>query len=545
MRSPHSAIVWQLWRRYRWWLASGGAYFVLVTVVSRLLPAGTICDAVTLYLASPLAVGLLGLLSVFAYGYGVDLDNRESGFPKRMFTLPISSRALAGWPMLYGMIAVSAATTTLGQLIIQPRFKATLDMPVWWPAVFAAGFMAWFQVVAWMPFGLRWLRLVVAVLVLGAFTAVPIVANVHDVPQWVIVIVIAIQIPVACAMAVTGVSRGRCGEVPDRQALVGRLRKLVPRFGRQPTRFTSAYDAQTWYEWRLNGAAYPVTVALMMPIPAVAICFAESNAGSLLTSPLQSTILLLLVPLVGALSISGAPSRFRRGRNAYQLSSFLATRPIDSAAMVRAKFKVAAKSALPAYLIAFVIVGLTLAVTGAVRELLYWWSQLAETYSVAEAVLILPLAVLGLLACAWTLMVSWMFVPLTGRQWVMISFIVVFLPLFFCGFFASFWIYPHPQYVQFLLKAIPWLAGSAATFKLLMAVWLLKAIITRRLLQPTVVKRLVCIWTALAAALAAIFVWLCPPGLASWHLLAAGVILTLPMIGIELAPLALAWNRHR
>ncbi len=41
-------------------------------------------------------------LAVFSFGLSGDLAARQSIYPARMFTLPVTSAALAGWPMLYG-----------------------------------------------------------------------------------------------------------------------------------------------------------------------------------------------------------------------------------------------------------------------------------------------------------------------------------------------------------------------------------------------------------------------------------------------------------
>ena len=39
--------------------------------------------------------------------------------------------------------------------------------------------------------------------------------------------------------------------------------------------------------------------------------------------------------------------------------------------------------------------------------------------------------------------------------------------------------------------------------------------------------------------------WLAPAELAAWYLVAPCVVLVLPLLRLSLAPLTLAWNRHR
>ena len=47
-------------------------------------------------------------LAVFSFGLAGDLAARQSIYPARMFTLPVTTAALAGWPMLYGAAAMAS-----------------------------------------------------------------------------------------------------------------------------------------------------------------------------------------------------------------------------------------------------------------------------------------------------------------------------------------------------------------------------------------------------------------------------------------------------
>ena len=52
-------------------------------------------------------------------------------------------------------------------------------------------------------------------------------------------------------------------------------------------------------------------------------------------------------------------------------------------------------------------------------------------------------------------------------------------------------------------------------------------------------------WPLIAVSLCILLCWLVPSELAPWYLIAACVVLVMPLVRISLAPLALAWNRHR
>ena len=259
MRRPSAAIAWQLWSRDRWWITAAVVYFLAISMAAHLMPQGSVWNAATWYLASPLAVGLLGLLAVFSYGSGMDLATCESGFPTRMCTLPMSSRALAGWPMLYGVMTLAVVWPAVALLIIRPR---GVEVPLCWPAVAAAGFLAWFQVICWSGFGFPWLRLVVSVAVLGPYVILAVLGARYGVSEGVLAVLFAVQLPVAYGLAVVGVSRARRGDVPDWRGLVrwaGVAASSGPR-----RRFASAHEAQTWFEWRLSGHILPAQMCLML-----------------------------------------------------------------------------------------------------------------------------------------------------------------------------------------------------------------------------------------------------------------------------------------
>ena len=74
---------------------------------------------------------------------------------------------------------------------------------------------------------------------------------------------------------------------------------------------------------------------------------------------------------------------------------------------------------------------------------------------------------------------------------------------------------------------------------------LFRAVRRRRLLDGRAVARLVSLWLAGVVGLFAVLCRLVPSDAARWHLLAPGAVLAVPLVRISLAPLAVAWNRHR
>src|SRR5439155_1991713 len=95
-----------------------------------------------------LGFALLYLVAVFAHGDQVRLESRESGYPRRAFTLPLSSAALARWPLVLGATATALLWLALAGVVWRPCGVAA---PLLWPAVFLAGFLSWLQALVWWP----------------------------------------------------------------------------------------------------------------------------------------------------------------------------------------------------------------------------------------------------------------------------------------------------------------------------------------------------------------------------------------------------------
>ncbi len=117
MRSPVWALAWSVWRPYRWRLAACVAYCLALAVLGLFLPRrmwtligpedGLIPTA-ALFISWLSAPAILFVLIAFsAIPMETHLDARESGFPARTFTLPVSTAVLVAVPMLQAMAAAA------------------------------------------------------------------------------------------------------------------------------------------------------------------------------------------------------------------------------------------------------------------------------------------------------------------------------------------------------------------------------------------------------------------------------------------------------
>src|SRR5579871_6324540 len=102
MSTPALALAWELWWRHRLGLvgvvalvAGFAGYCAAETVTGRFASVSSIW----------FVMGLSYVIGVFAYGFEARLEVAESGFPARLFVLPVRTWVLVGWPMLQGVAA--------------------------------------------------------------------------------------------------------------------------------------------------------------------------------------------------------------------------------------------------------------------------------------------------------------------------------------------------------------------------------------------------------------------------------------------------------
>src|SRR5947207_2978090 len=122
MRSPALAIAWEFRRRHRWGLIVLASYLIVLAMIKLLILQWQRVNlddsqSFALVVVVPLAATFTYFLAVFSFGLSGDLAARQSMYPTRMFTLPVTTRALAGLPMLYGSAAMTIlwlATRLLG-----------------------------------------------------------------------------------------------------------------------------------------------------------------------------------------------------------------------------------------------------------------------------------------------------------------------------------------------------------------------------------------------------------------------------------------------
>jgi hypothetical protein len=555
MRSPALALAWQLWRRHRVGLPVLAVSWVALPVLDHLLIAAGVSPTAALpWMLEFMMVTLALVVMDFSFAIDADLALPGSSYPARLFTLPVPTRTLVVWPMLFGNVATAAfwASWTVG--FVWPggeRFP-------WWPGFLVAAILAWVQAALWFPAPTAWVRLVALFVPILAVGSVSVVAFTHDVPEWAIALGLGCALLAAYGVALVGVRRARCGETPEWpwwSRLVEAVRRLLR--GRRRT-FASPGAALVWaVERPRRGWIVPVLIAWCL-VPTLFLPSLEQAMALLASLPehagLAAAVRALSVPGVLLLSLLVVPpgmatlagndlGRLNLAGNTYAIAPFLATRPVSTATLVFAKLRLAAESTLGSWAIAlpvalgWFVLGGKYAQAADSDFVRYWGS--------AGAGALLALLIVALVGLTWTQTVKGLWSGLAGRLWVATAGLLVGLTLGTAVVVVLVRLKEHPEWRAAFFVGASWLAGAAVVLKLAAAGWVLRVVSRRRLMPQGFPAVLVAGWTAAVAGLTGLLYVLVSGEWVPPHLLALGAILFVPLTRIAVAPLAVEWNRHR
>jgi hypothetical protein len=588
MHSPALAIGWQLWRRHRWGACAALAGLLGLIALSNLQlvrpewRSGTVMRP----------LGALAILSIFVYALGVfslafevQMAERQSGYPARSFVLPVRTRTLVAWPMLYGIVTVGLVWVIYARFVLQPDGIAA---PLLWPAFLMAAFLAWTQAIAWTPFPLSWLRflaIIVALTALGLISSIVTALDQREpdaaglIPrenatlasnELVVTGLLGAALVAAYGTALRGVQRGRRGDVPDWAAPFRRLWDAVGRKAPARAPFSTPAQAQLWCEWRRSGWGFPFFVGLflLLVLPCVPLLdrFLEdlvtseqiplANLGVDVVVALALLGLVLVLPLFFATAMGSGLDKTRPKDT--DLSAFYLARPQTSANLVALKFKAAARSVTAGWMVLLLMAPAGLLLAGEGGRFAAAWDRLLLAYPAPRAYVLAAFVPVALLALFWKLLVENLFLSLTGRRWVINTWnsAIISPPLVALAGFG-FWAKNYPEeFGRFwaVLLAEPFagapplaacLLGVVVLVKLLGAAWAMRALIHRGLVAPGTLARLAGLWLLIFCVLFGLLTWLVPAPFLSYWYVGCGVALLLPLFRPSLAPLALEWGRHR
>jgi hypothetical protein len=540
MHSPALALAWQLWGRHRLGLAVVAAALLTCATLSHALPADTWDRTHAALCTMQFVFALLYVAAAFAFGFECQLEAKESGFPARMFTLPVRTGVLVGWPMLQGMAAVALLWAAWAYFVLRP---SGIEAPLAMTALLAAAFVAVLQALLWSPFGLPWVRVLVAVLVLPTLLLSPLFAPTLGATETGLLYLFAALVPAAFVVAFTGVARARRGENPDWQARPASSLLGAARPDERPCRpFSSPQRAQFWFEWRRHFLTFPVVVGCFLLLHLAMILWVEQRPENRIRLGLNFLFFpTLLAPFLGCfLGRAGASAG-----NPYPLSSFTATRPVSAGTLVAAKLKVAALGTLAAWALVLVAASVWARAAGIDERLPAWWSHLVQEHGAWKVGAALLLILVGLFLITWKLLVDSLFLGLAGRPWIFRGALMAYgLGPTLALTQAVRWM-DRAEFGDSVWDALTGWAAGAVLLKLLAAAAVLAALVRQGLVGARPLAKGLACWLLLAGGLFVLARTVVPAGSVPTSLIACGVVLALPLARLAAAPLALAWNRHR
>jgi hypothetical protein len=537
MTSPALAIGGMLVRRHRWGLAAVAGPLALAVAATAVVPAA-MAEVVGLAWVL-LMIGVCYLVAVFAFGFDTDVAGAGSCYPGRMFTLPVRTAALAGWPIVFGAATLAGLWLAAAGLLFRPW---GYDTPLAWPALMVAAQFVWVQALLWWPFGLPWARVIVGMLIVHVpSTGVIAALNLGYSPTSVIGF-LSVALVAGVVAAYAGVARARWGAVPRWDWLPRADRAAAPVRRHKRSAFGSVGKAQAWYEWRRHGFVLPLLVAGLLPFFLLPLFVDEHDPPKLV----RNFALVLLVPVFFAGMAGSAVGKHNPwARDYYGVPSFTATRPMTTAGMVACKLRAAARTTLTAWAVTLAMTAAAVVLSGAheaLREMGRAWLAARPAVEVAGTAVAVA-AVLVLLT--WKRLVENLLIGLTGREWVIKGSL-------FAGLFAGFslvlfglWLLVHSEYHDRARDLVPWLLGVAVGLKLLAGAAAVRGLRRRRLVADRTLAVLAGVWLAVAATLGALFVWVVPGGVVATPTIVLAVVLVTPLARVSAMPLALDWNRHR
>lgn len=542
MRSSAAAVAWEFRQRHRWGLVALIGYVIVLAAIRLVIAVRGVpihldsAETFAFVVMMPATAAFMYLLAVFSFGLDGDLAARPSLYPARMFTRPITSDALAGLPLLYGAIAMLALWLVTRLLALWPTGAV---IPFLWPGLLLTSLLAWTQALTWMAYPLTGLRIIAAVLVLGTIDSTALLALHFNVREWVMIVLLAPQIPVAYLVARFSVARARRGDVPDWRSTVAGAR--VSDHARQRGSFASPARAQAWFEWRRHGRALPTWVVILLPYELVLLWVAGDSTALIF----EILLSVLLTPAFMATFAAAAVSQSNQNASdAYGVSPFIATRPLTNAEIVAAKLKMAAWSTIAAWVLVLGSVMLAFRWSGTDAVVIERWRRFSAIVGTPRAVVFVLLLLWGFIALTWTQLVQSLYIGLTGRGAVIKGSVVLVLGFFFLfGPFAE-WIVETERLGR-IWSELPLIFTALVTVKMIAVVWIGVSLYERRLLSDRALVIGAACWSGAVLALYGVLVWLLDAPHIPHYLLMLAAILMIPLARLSAAPLALAWNRHR
>lgn len=544
MRSPTTALLWELWWPQRWTVA----LIAGVTVAGRLLDLFE--DSGNDSSPLPVLLAMIAFLLLFAvFNYTESDGGRELGrFPRRLFTLPVTSLRLIAVPLLVGIAAIEL----LYLLWMQPLSRnGSANAP--FVSILLAAFVVFYQAAVWTLERAGALRLIVlggiaiAVFAVGLLPSFP----PSPPPSWrsetALAGVVTGLAVVAFLLAwrhVAGLRAGGGRSAPLAESLFGWIAEAMPV---RRKAFANAAAAHFWFEWRSSGMVLPALVGGVVVVAIMPMSWLmRSDAGDTCRLLLAA----LAAPIVMAIPVGVAFSKPTFWSEDLAVPAFIAVCPLSSEDLVATKVKVAAVSAVLSWVVMLAFVTVWLSSWANLDSVSLFALQLWAFHeqSVAAVYGIAVLVAIAGMFLTWRFLVSRLWSGLSGKRTMFVTSVlaIVFIVIAGLGLDADRlpgWLLDDPA----RLAPIAWIAAVAVIAKYWIAAYAWRGMPARYLrVYPLVWLAGTALFLALGMVvwgMVRIYLPLDVDRLRSVVVLLA--LLAVPLARVGLAPSWLARNRHR
>ncbi len=545
MRSPTVALLWEIWRRNRVALA----VIFAATLSGRALDfAEQPTDDPSSLIALLWMVSFLFLFGIFSYTEPSG-ERGIGGFPRRLFTLPVSSLRLVALPVLTGIASVEL----LYVFWLAPLSRGgSLSMP--FVSVLLGAFMVFFQAVFWILERLGPLRLMIAGAVAVGVYVVGLLPSWPPSPppplrsEVAVGTVIATLAVAVFLLAWRHIIRLRCGgggrTVYQLEPLIASAADVLPR---RRTPFASPMAAQFWFEWRCSGFVLPVLVGgVLVAVIAPFSWFARDDASLSLRLLLGT----LATPILLAIPVGMAFARPTFWSEDLSMPAFIAIRPLTDEQIVAIKMKVAAASVGIAWLLVVCFVGVWLStwanVDAVSRLAIQWWAF--HEHSVLSVYGTVALILIAAMVLTWRFLVSRLWSGMSGSRLLFMTSIMSAVLLVIAGMVFAVdrlpgWVLADPA----RMGGVVWLLSIAVVVKCWLAAWSWRRSSARHRRQYLLVwgAATTCLLTLTMLLWGVIRIYVALDSYRFQSLMILVALLAVPLGRVGFVPSRLARNRHR
>jgi hypothetical protein len=301
-----------------------------------------------------------------------------------------------------------------------------------------------------------------------------------------------------------------------------------------------------WMEWRRAGFVLPAAVLLTTALilgPVLAVTGRGREATT------YAEMWLSIMPILLAFPIGlgfGKPDFWSLD---LALSPFLTSRPITAGQMLTAKMKAAACSTLIAWALLLVIAPICIYLFCDTKHWGHLWHASGMLYSPLSQWLLPLLFLAGAVLTTWSLLVANIWLGYSGRPGFYYSVTGIGLTIFVTWFFFFVWWLDHPRSrgdtFTGMLPWLPWAFAGLVTVKIWLTALGAREVRRRRLLSDRGIVGYASVWIVVTACLV-LGSCLMSPRIEWFRNMALLASLSaIPLFSVVIAPLTIAWNRHR